>query len=320
MSELENHPRTPQQYVRLFLTGGAMGIADVIPGVSGGTMAFILGIYADLLAAIKSVNSEFLQLLVQFKIKEALGRIPWLFLIPLGLGIGSAILLLARVVRWLLENQPVYLFAFFFGLVLASIFAIGARLKWNVVTLIALAGGTIFAFGVVSVPFLQDPPHDSLTLFFSGMIAISAMLLPGISGSFILLILGQYDYILNAVSDLNLLAIVPVGVGAVIGLVFFSRFVSWLLATYEQPTIAVLVGFMIGSLSVIWPWKEVLTIRIDRHGEEVAATTANVLPLFASTEFAVALVLCLVGFLIVSALDHMQSRANPLFRLVRQSS
>lgn len=311
MTELENHPRTPLQYVRLFLVGAAMGTADPIPGVSGGTMAFILGIYEDLLKAIKSFSLDWLKLLLQFKFKAAIDHIPWQFLLPLGAGLGLAALLLANVISWLLENARVPLFAFFFGLIVASIIAIGARVRWSLVPGVMLVLGTVVALVIVNLIPL-DMPHDPLTLFLSGTIAIIAMILPGISGSFILLILGQYEYIINAVKDLDVLTILPVALGSVVGLLSFARILSWLLKRYEHPTIAALVGFMLGSLYKIWPWKIVLETRIDRHGDVVPLIEENVLPNFASQEFLLALLLCVVGFVLVTMLDHLQSKSNPL--------
>jgi putative membrane protein len=309
-----NQPRTPRQYARIALTGMAMGIADLIPGVSGGTMAFILGIYEDLLAAIKSFSPQFVRLLVQRKFREALGLIPWRFLISLGMGLGLAVLLLASVMSWLWENERVYVLAFFFGLIVASIIAVGTHVKWSLTTGGMFVLGTAIALLIVNLLPL-DMPHDPLTLFLSGSVAIMAMILPGISGSFILLILGQYDYVINALSDLDILAVLPVMLGSAVGLLLFARVLSWLLKRYHDSTVALLVGFMAGSLHKIWPWKEVLETRIDRHGEEVPLLEANVLPTFASTEFLIALLLCVVGFLVVSYLDHLQSKANPIFSL-----
>ncbi len=301
--------------IRIFFTGIAMGIADIIPGVSGGTMAFILGIYEDLLNAIKSFDLEVIRLALRFQFKRILDHVPWQFLITLLLGIGAAFFSLAHAISWLLENEPVYLFAFFFGLILASILAIGALIRWKAQTIITLIIGTIVAFVIVGMVPL-DMPHDPLTLFLSGSVAIMAMILPGISGSFILLILGQYDYILDAVKTLDIFTLLPVALGAGVGIIAFSRILSWLLKHYHELTITVLVGFMIGSLRVIWPWKETLTTYIDRHGVEVPLAQQNVMPNLLSPEFLIALLLCLLGFLLVSMLDHLQSRANPFFRLV----
>ncbi|MCS6880355.1 MAG: DUF368 domain-containing protein [Oscillochloridaceae bacterium] len=297
--------------LRLFFTGFAMGIADLIPGVSGGTMAFILGIYERLLAAIKAFNLKLLRLIGQFRWREALAQIPWGFLIPLGLGIGVAVLSMARLMRYLLENQPVYLFSFFFGLILASIIAVGATVRWRPSSAAALLIGSVGAYFLVGlVPLTM--PHDPITLFFSGAVAIMAMILPGISGSFILLILGQYAYVLDAVSDLNLLAIIPVALGAVVGLLGFVRLLSWLLRDYHNVTVAVLMGFMVGSLRKIWPWKEVLETTLDRHGEVIPLRERNVLPDVATPEFWLALAIALAGFVLLSVIDHLQTGSNPI--------
>ncbi len=308
----------PFSPLRIFATGVAMGVADVIPGVSGGTMAFILGIYAYLLNAIKSFNLDVARLLLQFKLKAALDQVPWQFLLVLLAGIGSAVFTLAHVVSWLLVHQPILLFAFFFGLILASILAIGATVRWSVSTIVALIVGTVVAYLIVGLVPL-DMPHDPLTLLLSGMVAIMAMILPGISGSFILLILGQYEFALNAVKTLDIVSIMALGTGAVIGIMGFARVLSWLLRHYHQATVALLVGFMIGSLRKIWPWKETVMTMIDRHGVEVPLLQHNVLPDFSSPEFFAALALCLLGFLIVTLIDHVQSKSNPLFRLVRRN-
>ncbi len=314
MDKIQNHPRTPRDGLRLFLTGIAMGSADVIPGVSGGTMAFILGIYEDLLLSIKSFDLHLLKLLRKLNIKQAMQHVPWQFLLAVLFGIATAILSLAHLVSWLLDNQPEYLFAFFFGLILASVVAIGATLTWNMRTIGMLIIGTIVAYIIVGLVPL-DMPHDPLTIFFSGMIAITAMILPGISGSFILLILNQYDYVLNAVKSLDILPMIPLGIGMAVGIMGFARILSWLLNRYHQATIAVLVGFMIGSLRRIWPWKVVVETRIDRHGEEVPLIQHNVLPDFATAHFWFALLLCLIGFLLICFIDHLQSRSNPVLRL-----
>ncbi|MFQ3633651.1 DUF368 domain-containing protein [Roseiflexus sp.] len=299
--------------LRLFFTGVAMGIADLIPGVSGGTMAFILGIYEHLLAAIKSFNVQVLRLLGQGRWRAALTSIPWGFLIPLGLGIGTAVLAMARVMRYLLEHHPVYLFAFFFGLIVASIIAVGATVRWSPGAVAALAGGTAAGYLIVGlVPLTM--PHDPITLFFSGALAIMAMILPGISGSFILLILGQYAYVLDAVADLNLLAIVPVVLGAVAGILGFVRVLSWLLRHYHHITVAVLMGFMSGSLRKIWPWKEVVETILDRHGKPTPILERNILPNPAASEFWVALAIAATGFVLLNIIDHAQTGANPMLR------
>ncbi|NJN15175.1 MAG: DUF368 domain-containing protein [Oscillochloris sp.] len=312
MQPSDTSPRTFSA-IRLFFTGFAMGIADLIPGVSGGTMAFILGIYEQLLGAIKSFNLNLLRLIAKLQWREALGQIPWRFLIPLGFGLAAAVLSMARLMQYLLENQPVYLFSFFFGLIIASILAVGLTVNWRPTALVSLLIGTIAAYIIVGLVPL-NMPNDPVTLFFSGAIAIMAMILPGISGSFILLILGQYAYVLNAVSDLNLLVVLPVAAGAVVGLLGFARVLSWLLNHYHDVTVAALVGFMAGSLRKIWPWKEVLETMVDRHGEIVPIRERNILPDFAGPEVWIALGLAIIGFLLLSFIDHLQTGKNPIFR------
>lgn len=295
-----SRPRTPAEYLRIYLTGFAMGAADIVPGVSGGTMAFILGVYETLLDAIKSVNIGALRLLLARRFGALFEHVPVRFLIPLGLGIATAILALSNLLGTLLADHPLFVFAFFAGLILASIVAVGVKIRWNAVAGVALVAGAVFAFWLVGLPALRDASHDPLTLFASGAVAICAMILPGISGSFILLILGQYEYVLGAVRQLDVVTVALVGAGAVVGILGFSRILSWLLKHYETPTIAALVGFMIGSLRTIW-----------ERSSEGATRYAD----FGAGHIAGALALVLLGFLIVSLMDHMQTRDNPVFRL-----
>ncbi|NDJ87513.1 MAG: DUF368 domain-containing protein [Chloroflexi bacterium] len=318
MIERDNNPKTFRDYVRLFFTGGAMGAADIVPGVSGGTMAFILGVYEDLLNAIKSVDLQVIKLGLQLKIREVMEIVPWRFLLALGTGILLTILTLARVLSSIMDSDPEYLFSFFFGLVLASIIAIGAKIdQWQPVIIGSMVAGAAIAVLIVTrTPSRIEP--TTLNLFFSGMIAIMAMILPGISGSFILLIMGQYDNVLDAVSNFEIVSILAVGFGAILGLMLFSRVLSWLLNRYHMPVIALLVGFMIGSLWKIWPWKETLETDIDRHGHEYAVREANRLPEFITSEFAFAFLLFLIGFLLVTYIDHQQSRTNPVMVLFRR--
>ena len=314
MEATEKKTRTPGEYGYLVFTGAAMGAADVVPGVSGGTMAFILGVYEELIHTIKSFNLKLLRLLFAFRIREALEHVNWKFIIALGGGLGTAVLSLARVLSWLLEHHPVPLYAFFFGLVAASIVAVSAHVRWNPSMAATLIVGSVGAYLIVGlVPI--DMPNDPLTLFLSGSVAICAMILPGISGSFILLILGQYEFVINAVKEFDIVALAPALAGMVVGIMVFSRVLSWLLKHYHQVTVTLLVGFMLGSLRRIWPFKDVVATRIDRHGDEVPIEFINVLPDFGSGVFWLSLGLCVLGFLLISGLDHMQSRSNPFMRL-----
>ncbi len=309
-------PSTFKEYLRYVLTGFAMGSADIVPGVSGGTMALIFGIYEDLIEAIKSVGFEQIRLAVTFRIKKLLDSMPWQFLVALFAGIGLAVLTMSQVLSYLLDTQPVFVFAFFFGLILASIIAVGATLeKWGIGPVIALIAGAAAAWLIVGlVPV--NAPNDYLTLFLSGSVAIIAMILPGISGAFILLILGQYEYVLNAVVEFNVVPLIFVAVGCVVGLALFSRVLSWLLKRYHSIVIATLVGFMAGSLRKIWPWREATAFGIDRHGAEFALSERLLWPDIATPEFALALGLMVIGFVLVCILDHQKDKSNPVVLLV----
>jgi putative membrane protein len=187
--------------------------------------------------------------------------------------------------------------------------------RWTATTLAALGVGAVVAFLIVGlVP--MEMSHDPLTLFLSGMVAITAMILPGISGSFILLILGQYSFVIEAVKELNIIALLPLAAGCVVGIMGFSRILSWLLKHYGQITVAALVGFMVGSLRKIWPWKETVEWMRDRHNELVPKVQVNILPDVTSGEFWIAIGLAVVGFVLVCMIDHWQSQSNPILRLV----
>ncbi len=312
-----SEPKTLADYLRLLFTGFAMGAADIVPGVSGGTMAFILGVYENLINAIKSFNLDAIRLLLQLKIGELLDYVSFRFLLALGLGLASAILLLSSFLSSTMDDPggKVLLFAFFFGLVLASILTIGIKVSWSAAAGAIFVIGATAAFVIVNiVPAEAD--HSAPTLFVSGMIAITAMILPGISGSFMLLIMGQYDFVLSAVSNRDLPPIIAVGLGAVVGIILFSRVLSHLLKHYYNLTVALLVGFMAGSLWKIYPWKACLESDIDRHGDFRCLVEQNVAPDASSENFALAIILLIAGFLLVNLLDHLQSKDNIIFRLI----
>ena len=242
-------------YFVLLLKGMAMGAADVVPGVSGGTIAFISGIYEELLKTISSVNLGALKTLKKEGVKAAWKSINGNFIVTLFLGIGISIASLAKLISYLLEAHPILIWSFFFGLVLASIVYVGKQVKsWNTRSIVSLIIGTGFAFWITILPPMANS-NELWFIFISGMIAICAMILPGISGSFILLIMGSYQTVLGAVKDKDLLTIGVFMAGAVIGLLSFSRVLKWMFAKYHDLTIAVLTGFLIGSLNKLWPWK-----------------------------------------------------------------
>ncbi len=307
--------RTIKDYFRIFGVGVAMGSADIVPGVSGGTMAFILGIYEELLNTIKSFNTKFFKLIFTFKLKEALDHINYKFLISLLIGLGGALLSLAHLISWLLENQPVLLFAFFFGLVLASIISVSSHVRWNIWMIITFIIGTAIAFFTVRlVP--MNMPNDPITLFWTASVAIMAMVLPGISGSFVLFILGQYKFILDAVKSLDIITLLPVAAGILIGITTFSRLLTWLLKNHKNITITLLVGFMMGSLWKIWPFRTVLETATKPNGDIIPIREEVILPDLSSGIFWLSLGLCLIGFFAISLLDHLESKNNPLISLL----
>ena len=303
--------RTAKDYLILAAKCFAMGAADVVPGVSGGTMAFILGIYEELIYSIKNlINPQIFKNLFSFKLKEALALVPWQFLGALGFGILLAIFSLAQFLETALTNYPSLVWSFFLGLVVASIITVTKRVqKWDSATITAMVGGTVMAFYIVGMVPVQTP-DAAWFLFLSGFIAIYAMILPGISGSFILVLMGKYQYILSAVNNRDFVTLFIVAAGAAVGLVTFAQLLSWLFKRYHDLTVALLIGFMIGSLRKIWPWKETLETVIDRHGEAIPVVQVNVLPAAWTNEVTLAIILALIGFALVFVLDYFASRAE----------
>ena len=292
-------------YTILATKGFCMGASDVVPGVSGGTMAFILGIYEELINAIKSFDLKSLRLLVTFKIRAFIDHISWQFLLAVGLGILSAIFTLAKGLAWLLQNTPVLIWSFFLGLILASVVTVSRRIKqWQPLTWACLFGGLIGLYFLVGlVP--GTTPNDMWFLFLSGAVAICAMILPGISGSFILVLMGKYQYVLEAVNERDFLVLFVVAAGACVGIAAFSRLLGWLLSKYHDLMVAFLTGLMLGSLRKIWPWKETLESLIDSHGKTVPIVQANIIPAQWNGEVLFALCLMVAGFLVVFVLDRM---------------
>jgi putative membrane protein len=295
-------------YIALALKGFCMGAANVIPGVSGGTMALILGIYEELINAIRSLNLRFLKLLAFAKLRDAFASISWPFLLPVALGILAATVTLARVLGWLLDTYSVIVWSFFFGLILSSVFSVGKVVKqWQIVTFVAIGVGTIcayFLFGLVPV----STPDASWFLFISGFLAICAMILPGISGAYILVLLGKYRYTLEALNSTDVEALFILGVGALVGLLSFVRLLDWLLRRYHDLTMALLIGLMLGSLRRVWPWKETVTSLTDSHGTELPALQVNVLPPRFEGEVVVALLFMVLGFVAVIIMNYWESR------------
>lgn len=303
--------RNLKENLYLFFTGVCMGAADIVPGVSGGTMAFILGIYEELLDAIKSVNVRLLKLFLKFRIKDCFAHVPWKFMLVLGSGLLITLKLLAGVIHNVLGDSTgkMYLYAFFFGLVVTSIVILSRHVKWGLIAAIAFVAGTVGAWFIVGlVP--AEMPHSTPVIFFSGMIAIMAMILPGISGSFILLILGQYAFVVEALKDLNIKVFVIFGAGAAIGLLGFARILSWLLNRYHAITLAALIGFMTGSLRKIWPFKDLENTEFikDRHGEFVPIVEPNRWPEISGSECWISIALAVLGVVVILAMELIHKR------------
>lgn len=299
-----------QDLVQYFGVGFIMGAADVVPGVSGGTMAFIFGIYEKLINSIKIVSGKALKLFIQGKFKQALSLVPFSFLIPLATGLGLAVILLSSVLTYLLETQPVLVWSFFFGLVVASISIVSKRVtKWTAKEILAAGVAAAAAYVIVgAVP--TETAATPLAFLVSGAIAICAMILPGVSGSFLLIILGKYQQILMAVQDKDFITLGIFMVGAVIGLALFSRVLSWMFEYHESFIISILTGFMIGSLRKIWPWKETISSMVDSHGKLVPIVQHNAMPPAFDTHFLFAAGLFLVAMGLVIVIEK-SSKSKP---------
>lgn len=298
-----------RNYIVLFLKGMAMGAADVVPGVSGGTIAFISGIYEELLESINNVNLKALKKWKQEGIKSFWAHINGNFLTALFLGIGVSVISLAKGISWLLNHETVLLWSFFFGLVLASVVFIGKSIKnKKPEDYIMAVIGIAIAIGIGELGVVENS-QQPLYLFLSGALAICAMILPGISGAFILVLLGSYEPILNAVHQRDLLIIATVGAGCIIGLASFSRILKWTLNHFKNQTLSILMGFIIGSLSKIWPWKEVVSSRIVRD-KEIVLASKNVLPwdFSGNTQIIAASLLAIFGFSLIFILEKTANK------------
>lgn len=312
--------RTLKDYIGIALRGVAMGASDIVPGVSGGTMAFILGIYEELIDSIRTIGRpEFIGTAVRLRIKEALQILNWPFLLAVGSGIGLAIIVLAPGLEWALENQPVFLWSFFFGLIVGSVITVSRRVgHWKLsvgLGLVVAAVGAYFLVGAVPA----QTPDTWWFLMLSGALASCAMILPGISGAFILVLLGKYEFVLNAVNTFDVVSLALIAIGAAIGLVTFAQILSFLFKRYHDVTVAVLIGLMIGSLRKVWPWKVDIGWLMDEagefvlsHGERVVTQQRNVLPDLSTsagvTEALIALALALLGFGVVFLLERQANR------------
>ncbi|MBL4780943.1 MAG: DUF368 domain-containing protein [Porticoccaceae bacterium] len=295
-------------YVLLFLKGVAMGAADVVPGVSGGTIAFISGIYEELLSSIRACTPLALVSLFRTGPKAFWLRINGTFLSVLFSGILLSIATLARLITYLLEHQPLLLWAFFFGLIVASVFFIWRQLLskgfWEYLFLLL---GLCAALASALAPQVQLEPTP-LAVFGTGMLAICAMILPGISGSFILLLLGMYSIVLGAVSAANFPLLAIFALGCVTGLMLFSRLLSWLLSRFHGPTLSLLTGFLAGSLVMVWPWRESKPLVEQGSMSLHLLTPSQYVQMVADAQLPTVVALMLVGFILVLLLEYIGGR------------
>lgn len=306
----------PQAYKKkdwmlLFFKGAAMGAADVVPGVSGGTIAFITGIYTRLLNALKSLTPQALGTLFSEGFAAFWKAIDGNFLLILFSGIISSLLTFANLINYGLDHYPILVWSFFFGLVLASIIYLLKQMPhWRWQEVLAIIVGSIVALIIVSIKPVQLS-GEWWMLFLAGAIAICAMILPGISGSFILLLLGMYKVFIEALQSMDLVLLTSFAAGCGLGLLGFSHLLSWLLARFESVMYAVLTGFLIGSLKILWPWKEVVETTVNRHGEIIPLVQHNILPahyseLTSKPDYLIGAVLCtLFGLVLVLLLERI---------------
>ncbi len=300
-----------KQEIPTFLKGAAMGAANVIPGVSGGTVAFVTGIYERLINAIKSIDSEALRMIATGRFRECAERVDFRFLFWLGVGVFVSILTLARVLDFLFENHEVHVWAFFFGLILASVVFVGKQVgRWSMVCYLALLVGAGIAVGVA----LMNPASENdslLYLLLCGVVAMASMIIPGLSGSFVLLLMGNYQLIMiESVSKLTdgdfsaFRVLLPVAAGAVVGMIALSRLLAWIFERFHDAAVSLLTGFVAGSLLSIWPWKEAIVTTFS-SGDEVKEKVIGydwTLPSF-SPETGLALLIMAAGFVIVWVME-----------------
>ncbi|MBX2827411.1 MAG: DUF368 domain-containing protein [Flavobacteriaceae bacterium] len=309
------------QYLVISLKGVAMGAADVVPGVSGGTIAFISGIYEELIETIHQLDLGFFKVWKKEGFKKAWKQYNLAFLLALFGGIILSILSLAKLISWLLDTHPIAVWSFFFGLIIASIVYVGKQVsKWNASAVIAIVVAAVLSY-FITVMEPVGSPESTWFLFFAGCIAIIAMILPGISGSFILLLLGAYEAVIGTITQFidsirtmdgalfmdAFVKILVFALGAIVGLKAFSRVLNWMFSHHKNLTLAVLTGFMIGALNKIWPWKKVLSFRTNHSGEQVPFLEKSVLPsqFEGDAQLWLAVLFVVIGFLTIFILERV---------------
>jgi len=306
-----NRKRTLKDYIKIYLSGVLMGSSDIVPGVSGGTMAFILGIYEELINSIKAVNKDFITKLFKLQIKNLYNTFPWRFLLSVALGIFTAVLSLSHFIEWLLIFHPIVTWSFFLGLIVASVFVVTKRVnKWGITEGFFLGVGVIVSFIIVGLT-PATTPNTFIYIFLAGALAICAMILPGISGSFMLVILGKYADILSAVNHLDFVTLGIFMAGILVGITTFARILGFLFKNYHNYTVAVLIGFMLGSIRKIWPYKQVVETTIDTHGKIVPLIEKNAMPVVNST-FYIGVLMMIVGILLVIIIERISEKVDKI--------
>lgn len=311
-------------YLIITLKGLAMGAADVVPGVSGGTIAFISGIYKELIDSINNVNLSALKTLKKDGLKAAWEQVNGSFLLALVIGIGISVLTFSKVITHLLDTQPILVWSFFFGLIIASITLIWKEIThWKLVDILFLLIGITISY-YITIARPVSSPDSYWYLFLSGFIAIIAMILPGISGAFILLLMGSYETVIGTIntfreglttanSEILISALLKLGVfavGAIIGLKSFSKILHWMFEHHKNTTLTLLIGFMMGSLNKVWPWKQVLETRINSHGEVVPYIDRSILPqnFEGEPQITIAIILAIFGFVLIFGMEKIASK------------
>ncbi|MEL0650994.1 DUF368 domain-containing protein [Algibacter sp. TI.3.09] len=302
--------RQLKDYLIISLKGLAMGAADAVPGVSGGTIAFISGIYEELINSISNINADLIKSLFTKGIKPFWQQLNGNFLIALLAGIMVSFVSVMRLAKYLLENHPVLIWSFFFGLIVASIFFVGKQIqKWSLAVIISLILGAFIAFYITTLPASSNNENPWF-LFIAGAIAICAMILPGISGAFILIILGAYKALSDAFHDFDIKKILIFASGALVGLLSFSHLLKWLFKHYHNITLAVLTGFIFGSLNKVWPWKKTLTWHTNSEGIKSAVLQESVSPFSfdGNNQLLFAIILMILGFLTIFILEKVGNK------------
>ncbi|OFX89016.1 MAG: DUF368 domain-containing protein [Bacteroidetes bacterium GWF2_33_16] len=309
--------KSVKEFIIVVLKGIGMGAANVIPGVSGGTIALITGIFERIINALKSFDATAIKLLFKGKFKELIEYIDFYFLLAVFSGMIISVFSLARLFEYLFANYPIFIWSYFFGLILASVYYVGKTVeKWSLSVIITFIIGTAVA---LILSFLNPAVQNEsfFYLIICGVVAICSMILPGLSGSFVLVLMGNYELVMiHAINDLNLKIIIPVGIGAIGGLIAFSHFLSWILKRYKDQTISILTGFILGSLSVIWPWKnEIYRTNelgefIFKKGEKIVQGYEMYFPQSLNNGVLFAVFFIIIGIVSIIAIEKLASKKN----------